>query len=113
VVAVSFQPAVFISSAFALGLVGARFFKSSRQQDRYGYGNESRRTRYGGTAGPSTVHDYSAGNRNYSARGDEAVVSNIASSDVERDPATPLTSGGEGGASSSRGRRTTSRTGQS
>ena len=27
------QPAVFISSAFALGLVGARFFKSSRQQD--------------------------------------------------------------------------------
>ena len=107
------QPAVFISSAFALGLVGARFFKSSRQQDQYGYGNESRRTRYGGTAGPSTVHDYSAGNRNYSARDDEAVVSKIASSDVEIDPATPLTSGGEGGASSSRGRRTTSRTGQS
>jgi hypothetical protein len=106
------QPAVFISSAFALGLVGARFFKSSRQQDQYGYGNESRRTRYGGTAGASTVHDYSAGNRNYSARDDEAVV-NIASSDVEIDPATPLTSGGEGGASSSRGRRTTSRTGQS
>ena len=51
------QPAVFISSAFALGLVGARFFKSSRQQDQGGYGNESRRTRYGGSAGraPSTT----------------------------------------------------------
>lgn len=107
------QPAVFISSAFALGLVGARFFKSSRQQSEYGYGNESRRTRYGGTTGQSTVHDYSAGNRNYSARGDEPVVSEIAISDVEIEPGTPSTGGTEGGVRSSRGRRTTSRPGQS
>jgi hypothetical protein len=109
------QPAVFIGSAFALGLVGARFFKSSRQQNEYGYGNESRRTRYGGATGPSTVHDYSAGDRNYSARdrSDEAVISEIAISDAEIEPATPSTSGAEGGARSSRGRRTTSRPGQS
>lgn len=107
------QPAVFIGSAFALGLVGARFFKSSRQQNEYGYGNESRRTRYGGSTGPSTVHDYSAGDRNYSARGDAPVVSEFGISDVEIEPATPSTSGPEGGARSSRGRRTTSRPGQS
>ena len=109
------QPAVFIGSAFALGLVGARFFKSSRQQNEYGYGNESRRTRYGGTTGPSTVHDYSTGDRNYSARdgGVEPVVSEFGTSDVEIDPATPSTSGPEGGVRSSRGRRTTSRPGQS
>jgi hypothetical protein len=107
------QPAVFIGSAFALGLVGARFFKSSRQQNEYGYGNESRRTRYGGSTGPSTVHDYSAGDRNYSARGDVPVVSELGISDVEIEPATPSTSGPEGGVRSSRGRRTTSRPGQS
>jgi hypothetical protein len=104
------QPAVFISSAFALGLVGARFFKSSRQQSEYRYGNESRRTRYGGTTGRSTVHDYSAGNRNYS---DQPVVSEIAISDVEIEPSSPSTSGAEGGVRSSPGRRPTSRTGQS
>ena len=109
------QPAVFIGSAFALGLVGARFFKSSRQQNEYGYGNESRRTRYGGTTRPSTVHDYSTGDRSYSARdrGDEPVVSEFGISDVEIEQATPSTSGPEGGVRSNRGRRTTSRPGQS
>ena len=49
------QPAVFIGSAFALGLVGARFLKSSRQ-DEYRYGSESRRAQY--RAGyMSTAHD--------------------------------------------------------
>jgi len=107
------QPAVFISSAFALGLLGARFFKSSRQQNEYGYGNESRRTRYGGAPGRSTVHDYSAGNRNYSGRDDEPLVSEITISEVEIDPATPSTGATEGGVRSTRGRRPTSRTGQS
>jgi len=104
------QPAVFIGSAFALGLVGARFFKSSRQQNEYGYGNESRRTQYGGTTRPSTVHDYSGRDRN-----DEAIgASEIVIADVEIEPATPSSGiGGEGAARSTRGRRTTPGTGRS
>jgi hypothetical protein len=42
------QPAVFIGSAFAVGLVGARFLKSSRQQNDDEYSSESRRAQYGG-----------------------------------------------------------------
>ena len=38
------QPAAFIGSAFALGLIGARFLKSSRQRDEHDYGREARRT---------------------------------------------------------------------
>jgi hypothetical protein len=108
------QPAVFIGSAFALGLIGARFLKSSRQQSQqneYGYGRESRRTRYGGSTGPSTVHDYSARDR-----ADEAVVaSEVAVEDVQIESATsPSTANGaEGGTRSTRGRRSTSRTEQS
>src|SRR5688500_10691756 len=50
------QPAVFVGSAFALGLVGARFLKSSRQQNPYDYSSESRRQHPGGAA-LSTAHD--------------------------------------------------------
>jgi hypothetical protein len=50
------QPAVFIGSAFALGLVGARFLKSSRQQNQYDDSSESRRQYLGG-APLSTAHD--------------------------------------------------------
>ena len=103
------QPAVFIGSAFALGLVGARFFKSSRQQNEYGYGDESRRTRYGGTSRPSTVHDYSARDRNDAT----VIASEISIDQVEIDPTTPSSASGvEGGSRSARGRRTPSRTGQ-
>jgi hypothetical protein len=102
------QPAVFISSAFALGLVGARFFKSSRPQNAYNYANESRRTRYGGQTGPSTVHDYSARDR----EGDVLVASEI--DVVEIDPVTPSSAtGAEGSARSTRARRPPTRTGQS
>jgi len=50
------QPAVFIGSAFALGLVGARFLKSSRQQNPYNYSSESRR-QYPGGVPMSTSQD--------------------------------------------------------
>jgi hypothetical protein len=54
------QPAVFIGSAFALGLIGARFLKSSRPQDALGNGHESQRTRYGGGTRPSAASDRGA-----------------------------------------------------
>lgn len=57
------QPAVFIGSAFALGLVGARFLKSSRQQNEYGQGSESRRSLYGTQPQMSTAGDRGAWNR--------------------------------------------------
>ena len=57
------QPAVFIGSAFVLGIAGARFLKSSRQQNEYGYGSESRRGMYGGQPQMSTAHDRVAWNR--------------------------------------------------
>ena len=50
------QPAVFVGSAFALGLVGARFLKSSRPQNQYDYSSESRR-QYPAGAPLSTAHD--------------------------------------------------------
>jgi hypothetical protein len=53
------RPAVFIGSAFALGLVGARFLKSSRPEDDFASGRESRRTRYGGGSRMSAAYDRS------------------------------------------------------
>jgi hypothetical protein len=100
------QPAVFIGSAFALGLVGSRFFKSSGKQNEYLDTGESRRTRYGGATEPSAVHDYSASDRD-----DEAIVSETVIADVEAEPTT--SSGPEPGARSNRPRRGPSRTGQS
>jgi hypothetical protein len=102
------QPGVFVGSAFALGLVGARFLKSSRQHDGSDYGSESGRTRYGANTGRSTVHDYGM-----SDRGHEGVVGREAGT-VQVDPATaPSTvSGAEGGARSTRGRKSTLRTEQ-
>ena len=52
------QPAVFIGSAFALGLLGARFLKSSRPENELG--TESHRTRYGGGNYRSAASDRSA-----------------------------------------------------
>jgi hypothetical protein len=104
------NPAVFIGSAFALGLVGARFLKSSRQGNEYGYGDESRRTLYGGSS-PSTVHDYKS-----IGRDDEAVVaSEMMIPDLEIDPAdeASTTTGTEGRTRSTRGRKSSSRTEQS
>ncbi len=101
------QPAVFIGSAFALGLVGSRFFKSSRKQHRYIDTGESRRANYGGATGPGTVHDYSARDRD-----DEVIVSEIVVADIETAEPTSSTSGAEGADRSTRGRRMTPRAGQ-
>jgi hypothetical protein len=102
------QPAVFIGSAFALGLVGARFLKSSRSQNDYGYGDESRRTIYGGGTVPSTVHDYPSVDR-------DVVASEVVIASAEIDPideASTRTST-EGRTRSTRGRRSGSRPEQS
>ena len=80
------QPAVFIGSAFALGLVGARFLKSSRQQDEYGYGSESSRGIYGGHTQMSTASDRGA--RNRGEAGAAVVIEEVSISDSEpSDPA--------------------------
>jgi len=80
------QPVVFIGSAFVLGLAGARFLKSSRQQNEYGYGSESRRGTFGGQPQMSTAGDRGAWNR-----GDAnatVVIEEVAISDVEPSDAT-------------------------
>jgi len=63
------QPAVFVGSAFALGLIGARFMKSSnpdRERGQYRgegrYGSDEYRSRsYGGYTGSSGSSAYGAG----------------------------------------------------
>jgi hypothetical protein len=64
------QPAVFIGSAFALGLLGVRFFKSSARRDRE-YGQNERFRSYAGDAYPrgssSPYGAQSFGSTGYSA----------------------------------------------
>lgn len=74
------QPAVFIGSAFVLGIAGARFLKSSHHQNEYGYGSESRRGMYGGQPQMSTGRDRGAWNRgdaNTTVAIEEVVISEI------------------------------------
>jgi hypothetical protein len=107
------QPAVFIGSAFALGLVGARFLKSSRQQSEGEYRVESSRSHYGGM-GRSTVG--AVGNYGVADRNDESVVaSEAAPADVDFDPTTPrsATGGSEVSTRSTRGRQSGTRMEQS
>jgi hypothetical protein len=99
------QPLVFIGSAFALGLVGARFLKSSRQQNEYGYSSESRRDRFGGDSSWSSARDFSGSGRNAEA----VIVSEVSVADMEIDPGTPA-SGSATSSRSTRGRRSPSRT---
>lgn len=106
------QPAVFIGSAFALGLVGARFLKSSRQQSERDDRSESSRTPYGGM-GRSTAGNY--GNYGVADRNDESVVrSETATSSVDVDSTTSRSAtGGAASSRSTRGRRSGSPTEQS
>jgi hypothetical protein len=67
------QPAVFIGGAFAFGLLGARFLKSSRPANELGVGAESHRARYGGGAYKSAASDRSA--RNASGADAEVAIS--------------------------------------
>jgi hypothetical protein len=85
------QPAVFIGSAFALGLVGARFLKSSRQQNQYGYGSESRRDLYGTRPQMSTAGDRGAWNRGQADA--TLVVEEVSISDIDTSGPTANQSG--------------------
>jgi hypothetical protein len=62
------QPAAFVGMAFALGVVSARFLKSSsRERDGYGQGAESRRYQYGGVYGGGMAHDRGTGEPTHGA----------------------------------------------
>ena len=96
------QPAVFIGSAFALGLVGARFLKSSRQQNDDEYGSESRRGMYGGQTQMST-----AGDRGRSIRGKigrAVIVEEVSISDMGPSDTTASTDNRSGRSRRSAGR---------
>jgi hypothetical protein len=96
------QPAVFIGSAFALGLVGARFLKSSRQQNEYGYGSETRRTMYGTQPQMSTAGDRGAWNR---GQADATIlIEEVSISDIEPSDPTSVSN------RSARSRRSGTRT---
>jgi hypothetical protein len=105
------KPTVFIGSAFALGLVAARFLKSSRRSAEYGRayerGHESPRRTYGGATAPGSVHDYAGAGRE-----DEVpVASEVMITEIEVEPdiegSTPT--GSEGRTRSTRGRRSSAR----
>ena len=67
------QPAVFIGSAFGIGLLAARFLKSSRPQDAYAGRSETRRSQYRGDSAVDTVHDAPVAHTSgHYARGDLA-----------------------------------------
>ena len=101
------QPAVFIGSAFALGLVGARFLKSSRPQNEYGYGSESRRTSYGGRPQTNTARDRARWSADEG--GTMIVTEEVAIADIEPLEGTSSPQGGSA-SRSSRGRRSSSPT---
>jgi hypothetical protein len=99
------QPAVFVGSAFALGLVGARFLKSSRQQNPYDYSSESRRQHPGGAA-LSTAHD-----RGTRGRDEGAFAADVPSADATADRARSAEASRETPTSrSSRGQKSSIRT---
>jgi hypothetical protein len=67
------QPAVFIGSAFGIGLLAARFLKSSRPQNIYVGRSETPRSQYRGDSRVVTVHDAPVAHAvGASARGDLA-----------------------------------------
>jgi hypothetical protein len=62
------QPALFVGGAFALGLLGARFLKSSSPDDRDAYGSYGA-TGYGGSYGGSNYGGSGYGSGNYGNTG--------------------------------------------
>ena len=101
------QPAVFIGSAFALGLIGARFLKSSRPQNSFG-GQESQRARYGGRTDRSAAYDHSgSGSKAKEVAGDAHEVAGSGGSPAgSRSPIATSDNAGR----SSRGRKSSPRT---
>jgi hypothetical protein len=103
------QPAVFISSAFALGLIGARFLKSSPPENDLG-DDKSYRARYGAGTRRSAA---SAGGA-HSTFGADAEVAigahEVAISDGSPAASRSRTSRDDSGAPSTRSRKSSSRT---
>lgn len=71
------QPALFVGSAFAIGVIGARFLKSSSENRQYGQYNQYGADRYGtsssgmpyGTSNRDTAYGTSTGGMDYAGRG--------------------------------------------
>jgi hypothetical protein len=96
------QPAVFIGSAFAVGLIAARFLKSSQPGHEIAAGGETYRSRYPGGARMGTASDRGVGTAEaevaFAAR--EAAIPDVASSR----PGTSTSAGAHTGLASGRGR---------
>ena len=102
------QPAVFIGSAFALGLVGARFLKSSSPDSErtWNSGGDARRRQYSATTGMSTAYDRgTSGVRGSADVSTEAGTAGIADVRASTSSATTAASAGSG-----RNRASSSRT---
>jgi len=89
------QPALFIGGAFALGLIGARFFKSSAQAN----GGSSRRgngfgsSRFGTTSQGSSQGRYLSASGSFNAQPDSGQYGGTSSAAGEARPATTAPGG--------------------
>lgn len=99
------QPALFVGGAFALGLVGARFLKSSSSRDDYGYRPGGSYDTYGSTSGA-----YGTGStRTVGARGSSGdVTGGSSTSDLGGTGAAGYTGSSYGGSSRSTSTASTS-----
>jgi hypothetical protein len=99
------QPTVFVGSAFTLGLVGARFLKSSRQQNQnqYDYSSESRRPYPGGS------HLSKADDRGTRTRGEGPFTSDVSGATAMAGPPSESTRD-TSSSRPDRGRKTSTRT---
>jgi hypothetical protein len=105
------QPAMFIGGAFALGLVGARFLKSSNQEQRQDhgkpYGRGQYRGEYGGSSQPNsanTAADFSRA-REYQSPGIDPVGDDFTSAPGSSSRGGATQSGRGAGSGPSRSRR--------
>jgi len=104
------QPAVFIGSAFALGLVAARFLKSSQPGHEIAAGGRTHRSLHPGGARRGTASDRGVGKAGADAEvafaAHEAAIPDVAASR----PATPTSAAAHTGPASGRGPKSSSRT---
>jgi hypothetical protein len=94
------QPAVFVGSAFAIGLLGARFLKSSRDDSSTGRWRDMSRNQYGGRTAISEAADAPSTTGGVSVSDANAVIS-------RPEPSTAAPAPGGGAGASVRTRRTT------
>jgi hypothetical protein len=94
------QPAVFIGSAFAIGLLGARFLKSSTDNASNGRERQMSRSQYGGRTAISEAADAPSTTAGVSVSDANSVIS-------RPEPSTAAPAPGGGAGASVRTRRTT------